>query len=139
MAVNFRSLQDQLRERLLAHIAAGELTGLRLARDTGFQQAHISNFLKRKRGLSLEAMDLILKATRISLAELWPSPKDQHVRRRQASGDSTGFLTIPILENENCVATQVPKQDPRDSLKLASRMATRLRPAMQTPREHWER
>jgi plasmid maintenance system antidote protein VapI len=61
MSTNFRGLQERLRERLLAHINAGELTGMELARQTGFQQAHISNFLNRRRGLSLDAMDAILR------------------------------------------------------------------------------
>src|SRR5947209_3762958 len=86
MALNFRALQDRLRERLLTHIDAGELTGLQLARETGFQQAHISNFLNRKRGLSLEAMDTILTATGISISELLPKEN----RRRAAEANACG-------------------------------------------------
>src|SRR5215470_5229582 len=48
-----RVLLENLRRVLWARIEAGELTGLRLAEQTGFKQAHISNFLNRKRGLSL--------------------------------------------------------------------------------------
>jgi hypothetical protein len=36
-------------------VKGGQLTGLKLSQQTGFQQAHISNFLNSKRSLSLEA------------------------------------------------------------------------------------
>src|SRR5882762_7585964 len=52
--MKFKALQDNLRKTLWARIAKGELTGLCLAEQTGFKQAHISNFLNRKRGLRLE-------------------------------------------------------------------------------------
>ena len=58
--MRFRALQENLRKALWERIEEGELTGLRLAEQTGFKQAHISNFLNRKRGLSLEGMDKVL-------------------------------------------------------------------------------
>lgn len=139
MALNFRSLQDKLRDRLLTHIAAGELTGLQLARETGFQQAHISNFLNRKRGLSLEAMDSILEAAQISLSELIA---EHHRRARKASGpcgECMEYVTIPIVDEQNCAATEVPKLAPGSSVKVASKIVQRLRPQMETPRQHWSR
>lgn len=139
MALNFRSLQDKLRERLLTHIAAGELTGLQLARETGFQQAHISNFLNRKRGLSLEAMDSILEAAQISLSELIA---EQHRRSRKTigpCGECLEYVTIPIVDEQNCAATEVPKLPPENSVRVASKIVQRLRAQMETPREHWAR
>ncbi len=68
--MKFKMLQDNLRQTLLDRIRAGDFTGLRLAEQTGFQQPHISNFLNRKRGLSLEAMDKILSALRLSALDL---------------------------------------------------------------------
>jgi hypothetical protein len=56
----FRDLQEALRKLLWDRIESGELTGMALADKTGFRQAHISNFLNRKRGLSLEGMDRVL-------------------------------------------------------------------------------
>ena len=49
-----RTLQENLRKALWKRIDAGEITGLKLADLTGFKQAHISNFLNRKRSLSIE-------------------------------------------------------------------------------------
>src|SRR5438445_117585 len=46
--MKFRALQENLRKQLWERIEEGDLTGLRLAEQTGFKQAHISNFLNRK-------------------------------------------------------------------------------------------
>ena len=68
--MKFRTLQENLRRTLWERIEAGSLTGLRLAEQTGFRQAHISNFLNRKRGLSLEGMDKVLSVQRLSVLDL---------------------------------------------------------------------
>src|SRR5438270_9145177 len=68
--MKFKILQDNLRKVLWERIEAGELTGLRLAQQTGFKQAHISNFLNRKRGLSLEGMDKVLTVQHLSVLDL---------------------------------------------------------------------
>ncbi len=68
--MKFRMLQENLRRTLWDRIDRGELTGLRLAEQTGFKQAHISNFLNRKRGLSLEGMDKVLNVQRLSVLDL---------------------------------------------------------------------
>src|SRR5271163_2753949 len=68
--MKFRVLQDNLRETLWERIHEGGLTGLRLAQQTGFKQAHISNFLNKKRGLSLEGMDKVLSVQHLSVLDL---------------------------------------------------------------------
>src|SRR6201984_2622627 len=68
--MKFRVLQDNLRKTLWDRIDEGDLTGLRLAQQTGFKQAHISNFLNRKRGLSLEGMDKVLAVQHLSVLDL---------------------------------------------------------------------
>src|SRR3954452_22161850 len=120
MSITFRGLQERLRERLLAHIHAGELTGIQLARQTGFQQAHISNFLNRKRGLSLEAMDEILRTMRISLSDLITPVPPKRMPRLNSSGECAGFVTVPVVNESNCTATQVPNLGIRDTIKIAS-------------------
>jgi len=51
-------------------IKTRKLTGLGLAKQTGFEQAYISNFLNRKRSLSLEGMDRVLTAQSLSIYDL---------------------------------------------------------------------
>src|SRR5215469_17393126 len=68
--MKFKALQENLRKTLWERIEEGELTGIRLAQQTGFKQAHISNFLNRKRGLSLEGMDKVLNVQHLSVLDL---------------------------------------------------------------------
>src|SRR5579862_9928469 len=68
--MKFKNLQENLRRTLRQRIDEGELTGLGLAAQTGFKQAHICNFLNRKRGLSLEGMDKVLRVQRLSVLDL---------------------------------------------------------------------
>jgi hypothetical protein len=64
------ALQENLRKILLQRIKWGALTGVALAQQTGFGQSHLSNFLNRKRGLSLEGMAKILSVQQLSVLDL---------------------------------------------------------------------
>src|SRR5215831_351298 len=87
-AMKFRVLQDNLRKTLWERIEEGDLTGLRLAQQTGFKQAHISNFLNKKRGLSLEGMDKVLQVQHLSVLDLLdPSEVSKRATILPPSGD----------------------------------------------------
>lgn len=70
--MNFQYLHESLRLELVRRIETGDLTGTRLAQQTGFQQAHISNFLNRKRALSLEGLDRVLAAQGLTIDQILP-------------------------------------------------------------------
>jgi plasmid maintenance system antidote protein VapI len=70
--MNFQDLHELLRVELNRRIELGTLTGTGLARQAGFRQAHISNFLNRKRALSLEGLDRVLAAQDLSIDQLMP-------------------------------------------------------------------
>ena len=74
--MNFADLHELLRLELLRRIEAGALTGTRLAQLTGFRQAHISNFLNRRRSLSLEGLNRVLDAQHLSVDQLIPLSLD---------------------------------------------------------------
>lgn len=63
-------LQDRLRRHIRARIERGELTGVSLSQEAGFQQSHLSNFLNRRRSLSLETMDRLLRTLHIGILDL---------------------------------------------------------------------
>ena len=71
--MNFTDLHERLRLELLRRIDADTLTGSRLAQQTGFRQAHISNFLNRRRALSLEGLDRVLAAQSLSIDQILPA------------------------------------------------------------------
>ena len=73
--MNFTQMHDRLRLELLRRIQRGTLSVSLLARQTGFGQAHLSNFLHSRRQLSLEAMDRILAAQHLTVADLLPAER----------------------------------------------------------------
>jgi hypothetical protein len=70
--MNFQYLHELLRLELLHRIEQGAVTGTKLAQQAGFQQAHISNFLNKKRSLSLEGLDRVLAAQNLTVEQLLP-------------------------------------------------------------------
>ena len=70
--MTFQDMHELLRLELNRRIDRGTLTGTLLARQTGFQQAHISNFLNRKRALSLDGLDRVLAAQNLSVEHFLP-------------------------------------------------------------------
>jgi|HubBroStandDraft_5_1064220.scaffolds.fasta_scaffold54524_1 hypothetical protein len=70
--MNFTQIHERLRMEMLRRIRRGTLSVSLLARQTGLGQPHLSNFLRERRRLSLEAMDLILTAQHLSAADLLP-------------------------------------------------------------------
>ncbi len=139
MVKDFRALQERLRTRLLTEIEAGELTGLALARQTGFRQAHISNFLNRKRGLSLEAMDEILRARKLTIAELMRAGNGDRGRRHAIAASAADSTYIPLVNGGDCHAIGIPFELSRSALQVMSGRLEKLPVRMQTPRPHWRR
>ncbi|HEY1896665.1 MAG TPA: hypothetical protein VGG62_10355 [Terracidiphilus sp.] len=70
--MNFLQMHERLRLELLRRIQRGTLSISLLARQTGFGQSHISNFLRSRRQLSLEALDRVLHAQHMTAGDLLP-------------------------------------------------------------------
>jgi hypothetical protein len=78
--MNFTQMHERLRLELLRRIQRGSLSVSLLARQTGFGQAHLSNFLRSRRRLSLDATDRILAAQHLTVADLLPAVHDAGLR-----------------------------------------------------------
>src|SRR5512135_421373 len=70
--MNFTQMHERLRLELLRRINRGTLSVSLLARQTGFGQAHLSNFLHSRRQLSLQALDRVLTAQQLAADDLLP-------------------------------------------------------------------
>lgn len=68
--MDISQLHERLRTVLLSRIQRGALSVTLLAKQTGYGHAHISNFLRDRRGLSVEAMDRLLKAQHLRARDL---------------------------------------------------------------------
>ncbi len=137
--MRFKALQERLRAALWARIEAGELTGLKLAEQTGFQQAHISNFLNRKRGLSLAGMDKVLQVQHLSVLDLL-DPAEVNKRASILPPSKDEFENV-LLVDTALAATKplIVAEDVREILKFKRNFLRRLRADMATPREDWTR
>ncbi len=138
--MKFKGLQERLREVLCARIEAGELTGLRLAKEIGYQQAHISNFLNRKRGLSLGGMDKVLATQHLSVLDLL-DPAEVNKRASILPRSEGEFENVLLVES--AVAATKPliiADDVRDQLKFKKAFLRRLRPEPAPgSRDDWHR
>ncbi len=137
--MKFRALQENLRKALWERIDEGELTGLRLAHDTGFKQAHISNFLNRKRGLSVEGMDRVLNVQGLSVLDLL-DPGEINKRASIVPPSQDDFENV-LLVDAAVAARQavIMSMKVKEIVKLKKAFLRKLRPEMAGDREHWER
>jgi hypothetical protein len=138
-AMKFRVLQDNLRKILWERIEANELTGLRLAQQTGFKQAHISNFLNRKRGLSLEGMDKVIAVQHLSVLDLL-DPAEINKRASILPPSSDEFENI--LQVDGTVAATQPliaSMNVKEILKFKKTFLRKLRAESEGHRGSWER
>jgi hypothetical protein len=137
--MKFKILQDNLRKILWERIEAGELTGLRLAQQTEFKQAHISNFLNRKRGLSLEGMDKVLAVQHLSVLDLLdPSEVNKRASILPPSGDE--FENV-LLTDASIAATQplITSMHVKEILKFKKTFLRKLKAGTEGDRSNWQR
>ena len=92
--MNFTQMHERLRLELLRRIQRGTLSVSLLARQTGFGQSHISNFLHNRRQLSLEAMDRILAAQHMTAGDILPAVSNA---QELPSGGDSG--TVPVVSH----------------------------------------
>src|SRR5206468_1302102 len=126
--MRFRALQENLRKALRERIEEGELTGLRLAKDTGFKQAHISNFLNRKRGLSVEGMDKVLNVQRLSVLDLL-DPGEINKRASITPPSQDEFDNVLLVDGPVAACQPViMSMKVKDMMKLKKSFLRKLRP-----------
>src|SRR5215467_11161704 len=138
-AMKFRALQENLRKTLWERIEQGDLTGLRLAEQTGFKQAHISNFLNRKRGLSLEGMDKVLNVQHLSVLDLI-DPTEVNKRASILPPSDDEFANILLTSGSIAGAEPiVMSMNVKEVLKFKKSFLQKLRAEMEGDRDDWER
>jgi hypothetical protein len=138
-AMKFKILQDNLRKLLWERIEAGELSGLLLAQQTGFKQAHISNFLNRKRGLSLEGMDKVLSVQHLSVLDLL-DPAEVNKRASILPPSDDEFENI-VLTDASIAATQplITSMHVKEILKFKKSFLHKLKADTEGDRSRWQR
>ncbi len=136
--MKFKILQDNLRNILWDRIESGDLTGLKLAQQTGFKQAHISNFLNRKRGLSLEGMDKVLQVQHLSVLDLL-DPSEVNKRASILPPSSDEFENVLLADPAAITHPLITAMDVKDIFKFKKNFLKKLRPETEGDRSSWQR
>src|SRR5579864_3597981 len=136
--MKFRSLQENLRKTLWERIEAGHLTGLKLAAQTGFKQAHISNFLNRKRGLSLEGMDKVLSVQHLSVLDLL-DPMEVNKRASIVAPSPDEFENVLLTEPSTAIQPLITADHVLELLKFKKSFLRKLKPEPEGDRSTWTR
>jgi hypothetical protein len=137
--MKFKVLQENLRKILWERIEAGEITGLHLAQQTGFKQAHISNFLNKKRGLSIEGMDKVLAVQHISVLDLL-DPAEVNKRASILPPSDDEFENV-LLIDAHIAATRplITSAQVKEILKFKKTFLQHLHPKTEGDRSSWQR
>jgi len=133
--MNFTQMHERLRLELLRRIQRGTVSVSLLARQTGFGQSHLSNFLHGRRQLSLEALDQILSAQQIVVPDLLPSTRPSE----GITGDGEESA-IPVVSH--AAALFEPFIRPtvvQELLHLPAGVLETIRPRVSKQRRAWER
>ena len=136
--MNFQSLHELLRAELERRIAAGRLTGSVLARMAGFQQAHISNFLNKKRALSLEGLDRVMESQGLTVEQILPI--DLAAAAMLPPDQADPLESVPVVSA--AAAMGDPRIAPATAQETVYVSASRLhgnRPRIGLHRAQWQR
>lgn len=136
--MNFSQVHEQLRLELLRRIERGVLNGTLLARQTGFPPSHISNFLHRKRLLSLHGLDRVLSAQMLSITDLLSHADSD--RLHHSGLEEAEYDTVPLVSQSAVI--HEPHIRPAailDEVKLPAGILDNLRTRRALSRRDWQR
>jgi hypothetical protein len=131
--MNFSQMHERLRLELLRRIQRGTLSVSLLARQTGYGQPHLSNFLGGKRQLSLEGLDRVLTAQQLTAADLVPS-------RRAPLADEEDLLNLPLVSHATAMhEPQIRPGAVRKMLQVPVGLLGRTHARASASRRAWHR
>ena len=133
--MNFTKMHERLRLELLRRINRGTLSVSLLARQTGFGQAHPSNFLHSRRQLSLEAVDRVMKAQHLAAEDLLSSIRHVADANEDRSPSKVPIVSHPASLFEPYIRPAVV----HSMLQLPAGMLESLHPRASKPRLAWQR
>lgn len=133
--MNFTQMHERLRTELLRRIQRGSLSVSLLARQTGLTQAHLSNFLRCRRQLSLEAMDRVLAAQHLTATDLLIPARATPSVTYYAEQDSAPVVSHAVALFEPLIRPAAVQS----MLHLPAGALQSLRPRSAQSRHAWQR
>lgn len=135
--MTIQDLQDELRSRVRARIGRGELTGSGLAREAGFPQGHLSNFLNSRRGLSVQSMDRLLGALGIGVLDLVPD--EARGRHRLSRHNHKRMEQVALVSAEHAALARFAPNQLLGTRAFAASYLRRLKVRAAVDRRDWLR
>ena len=136
--MKFLELHERLRLETWRRIDQGVLSSSLLARRTRLAQAHISNFLHRRRRLSLPALDKVLEAQSLSVEDLFPVTDSDFLPADRPTPESVDV--VPIVSQAVAMnAPAIARKAVTDTLQLPSGWLAGFPARRAVSRRHWER
>lgn len=133
--MNFSQMHERLRLELLRRIQRGTASVSLLARQTGFGQSHLSNFLHSRRQLSLDAMDRLLAAQSIAVDDLMSTA--HHAERPAADAD---FGPVPLVPHNSALYERILRPSSvAATIDVPAAALRAMRVRASTPRRAWQR
>jgi len=137
--MNFSQLHERLRLEVLRRIDGGRINATLLARQVDCSASHISNFLNRKRGLSIEALDKVLAALSITVADLYPEGRFPSTGAGRAAA-ALSFDSVPLVEPWVAASSvRVHSDSLLEVVKVRSGLLGGLRDKCSAQRRAWDR
>ncbi len=128
-------LHECLREHVLATIKSRQITQSALGELAGMQQAHISNFVQGRRGLSIEGMDAILKVLGLDVTSLIAMSG----RTPSATDCSPALESVPLVEHKAAMNPTFAKHEILGDLGFPKVLLLRLTAEPPEDRAAWVR
>lgn len=129
--MNFSDLHERVRAEMLRRIDNGSLNVTLLARQVGCSAAHVSNFLKRRRRLSIDALDKVLRAQFLTVADLSAENHPQAL---------ISFDSVPLVEPFVAASSiRIHSSSIIDLVKVQSGLLGNLRDKCSAERRKWDR
>jgi len=131
--MNFSEMHDRLRLQILRRIQRGTASVSLLARQTGIGHSHLSNFLNRKRQLSLEAADRVMTAQRISATDLLSTAEHAHSVAEESA-------LIPVVSHAAALfEPNIRVSAERDVIHVPERLLRSARAQPTVKQRSWQR
>jgi transcriptional regulator with XRE-family HTH domain len=132
--MNFTQMHERLRQEMTRRIQRGTLSVSLLARQTGIAQPHLSNFLHSRRQLSLETLDRVLTAQRLTMADLLPATR---------RGSAVEFLgedsAVPVVSHAAALFEPLIRGEAHSTVQAPASLLQSLRARVSGSRRAWQR
>lgn len=126
-------LHERLRQHVLSAVRSRQITQKGLGELVGTGQAHISNFLRGRRGLSLDAMDAILKVLGLDVTSLIV------ISGKTPSNSSPTIESVPLVEHAAAMNPTFGKSGTVGELGFSRVLLRRLKAKTPKNRTDWVR